>query len=811
MAEVDSKVHPLPADKLIARCNPGSLGFDTTDSLAEWHHGLGQGRAEEALRFALAMRQPGYHVFVLGEPGSGRHATVRRVVDELAAKRPVPQDLCYVHNFDDPLRPRLLRLPAGLGAALHHDMQMLLRDIGPAVDAALDAEGHSGRVEALHEAHKLREETALREIGQASAEVQLSLLRTPEGYVFAPVREDEPMTPDVYEALPKNDREAIEENVKRFSDQLGDLLDKFPGWRRELREALNRAVVEALTPAVKDLLGPLEARYDDNPDISRFLAAVRRDLLETGADWQSPGEDEETVEDDENAIRFHRYQVNLLVHNGKLDGAPVVCEDNPGFGNLIGRVEHIAQMGTMVTNYNLIRAGALHHANGGYLILDANRLFQQPYAWEGVKRALRARRILIEPPAEAQGWSNTLTLEPEAAPCDVKVVLIGERETFYLLNEHDPDFPELFKVAADFDDDIERTPNNERHFARLMGSVARASGLLSFDAPAVASLIEQSARMAEDAHRLSLSTRVLADMMRESDYVARQRGATRVGRSDVLNAMAARRRRFDRYPTRVRAAALDGTVLISTTGAQAGQINGLVVIELAGELFGHPMRITATVHLGEGDVVDIERETELGGALHSKGVLIIASFLAARYARHQPLSVAASLVFEQSYSPVEGDSASLAELCALLSALSDVPIRQGLAVTGSINQFGAVQAIGGVNEKIEGFFELCEARGLTGEQGVVIPASNVRHLMLRDDVLAAAQRGQFHVYAVDNVDQAMNVLTGTPAGAADRKGNMPRGTINHRVAETLARMSAARHAANNGEPRRSHARRNDHR
>ena len=811
MAEALSAVHPLPADKLVFRCNPGSLGFETTDSLAELHDGLGQGRAEEALRFALAMRQPGYHVFVLGEPGSGRHATVRRVLDELAAKRAVPHDLCYVHNFDDPLRPRLLRLPAGLGAALRHDMQVLLRDIGPAVDAALDAETHSSRMEALHEAHKQREEAALREIGQASAEVNLSLLRTPEGYVFAPVRDDEPMTPEIYKTLTADERKKIEADVERFSDRLGDLLDKFPGWRRELQEALNRAVVEALTPAIKHLLGPLESRYRDNPDITAFLAAVRGDLLETGADWQSPGEDEETVEDDESAIRFHRYQVNLLVHNGKLDGAPVVCEDNPGFGNLVGRIEHIAQMGTMVTNYNLIRAGALHRANGGYLILDANRLFQQPYAWDGLKRVLRARRILIEAPAEAQGWSSALTLEPEAAPCEVKVVLIGEREAFYLLNEHDPDFPELFKVAADFDDDIERTPRNERHFSRLLASLGRASSLLPFDAPAVANLVEQGARMAEDAHRLSLRTRVLADMMRESDYVARQRGAARVGRDDVIEAMAARRRRFDRYPARVRDAALDGTVLIATSGAQAGQVNGLVVIELAGELFGHPTRITATVHLGEGDVVDIERETELGGALHSKGVMIIASFLAARYARHQPLSVAASLVFEQSYSPVEGDSASLAELCALLSALADVPIRQGLAITGSINQFGAVQAIGGVNEKIEGFFELCEARGLTGEQGVVIPASNVRHLMLRDDVLEAAQRGLFHVYAVENIDQAMSVLTGVPAGEADNKGHMPRGTVNRRVAEALSRMTAARHAADNGETRRRHGRRHEHR
>jgi len=451
-----------------------------------------------------------------------------------------------------------------------------------------------------------------------------------------------------------------------------------------------------------------------------------------------------------------------------------------------------------VTNFSLIRAGALHRACGGYLVVDVERILTQPFAWEGLKRALRAREIRIEPPAEAQGWSNMLTLEPESVPCDVKVILVGDRELFYLLTENDPDFPELFKVAADFDEDMPRSDVNVVRYAALLAMLGRASDLLPFDRTGIARLVEHGARLAEDAGRLSLQTRLLADVMREADFHARASQLPAVGCVQVDAAIASRLRRFGRYAERVLESMIDGTTLISTTGARCGQINALVVIELAGEQFGHPMRITATARLGEGDVVDIERETELGGAIHSKGVLILSAFLGARYARHQPLSLSASLVFEQSYSPVEGDSASLAELCALLSALAQIPIRQSFAVTGSVNQLGEVQAIGGVNEKIEGFFDLCVARGLSGEQGVVIPQASVRHLMLREDVVAAAHEGRFHVHAVATVDEAMEILTGLPAGIADAKGVMPRETVNYRVAAALSAMIAAKHAFDHG-------------
>ncbi len=787
---------PLEARWLRTGSSADAFPFESSDELHDLPGGLGQDRAEEALAFGLAMRQPGYNVFVLGEPGGGRHATVFRLLREIARSGVTPPDLCYLHNFDDALRPRLLRLPAGRGARLCDDMRALIRELGPAVEAALGSDAHTARVEALQEKHKAREEGALREIGQECAGDGLSLLRTPEGFAFAPVREGEVLSPEQYDALPEEARQAVERSVERWSDRLGDLLDCFPGWNKALRDALARAENDALKPAVTHLMKALRERYADLPAVLAFFDAVAGDILMRGAGWRDPEDDDEDAPEAAGSDdgRFHRYSVSLLVDHAATEGAPVVWEDNPGYGNLVGRLEHVAQEGALLTHFSLIRAGALHRASGGYLVMDAACLLARPFAWEGLKRVLRAGEIRIEPPAEAQGWSTAPALAPEPAPCALKVVLVGDRNLFYLLDEEDSDFADLFKVAADFDDDLARTPDNEAHYVRLLAMLARASGLLPFDRSAAARLVEESARIAEDASRLSLQTRRMADLLREADYHARRAGLARIGRAAIEAALAARSRRSERYPLRVREAMLDGTTLISTSGVRAGQINGLVVVEFAGERHGHPVRITATVRMGDGDVVDIERETELGGAIHSKGVLILSAFLAARYARHQPLSLSASLVFEQSYDPVEGDSASLAELCALLSALTQFPIGQRYAITGSVNQFGEVQAIGGVNEKIEGFFDLCAARGLDGSQGVVIPAASVRHLMLREEVVEAAREGRFHVHAVSTVDQAMEILTGVPAGEADAKGVMPKGTLNHKIAAVLAEMAAARHA-----------------
>ena len=799
--------HVLPPESLRTRCSTDLFDFETTEGLADLPDGLEQARADEALRFGIAMAHPGYNVFVLGESGTGRHAIVTRLLNEIAATREVPPDLCYVHNFEDAQRPCLLTLPAGTGARLRTDMQAFLRDLGPGIDAALDSETHVNRIEALQEANKAREEEALRELGKACADDGVSLLRTAEGFVFAPTRDGEAMSPEAFEALPDEERTAIEKRVGEWSDRLADLLEEFPGWRKALYEATRRAERDALSPTVAHLSRQLRENYAELKAVQDFLDAVEKDLLDEGSDWGSGSGEEEEGREEEAAGRFHRYQIKLLVDNSETKGAPVIYEDNAGYGGLVGRIEHLVQMGNQITHFNLIRSGALHRACGGYLILDAERLFAQPHAWEGLKRVLRSREIRIEPPAEAQGWNPTATLEPEPVNCDVKVVLIGDRGVFYLLNEHDPDFAELFKVAADFDDEMPRTPENVRYYAHLLAMLGRNANLLPFDRSAVARLVEQGARLAEHSGKLSLHTRKLADLMREADFHARLAGLTVAGREHVDWAIAARARRFGRYAERVIESIVEETTLISTDGVRAGQINGLVVVELAGEHFGHPVRITATARLGDGDVVDIERETELGGAIHSKGVLILTAFLAARYARHQPLSLSASLVFEQSYAPVEGDSASLAELCALLSALADLPIRQSLAITGSVNQFGEAQVVGGVNEKIEGFFDLCAMRGLNGEHGVIIPAASVRHLMLREDVVEATRRGHFQIHTARTVDDAMAILTGMPAGVPDAKGMMPPGTINARVARAVDQMAAVQSAYASGNQRGQRRRR----
>lgn len=786
----------LAPEQLRRCCDPARLGFASTAELEPLPEGLGQERAEEALHFGLGMAHPGYHVFVLGEPGTSRHTTVFRLLQDMAARGRTPPDLCYLHNFEDPRTPRLLRLPAGRGARLRADLQQLVRELTPAIDAALDADSHVDRVEALQDNHKKREEEAITALGKAAEAEGLGLLNTAEGFVFAPMREGQPMSPEDFEALSEAEHQAVEASVETWTLKLADLLADFPGWRQELQEAIARAERQALRPVLAHLTRGLRRHYADLAEVLAFIDAIRDDVIDCVAQGKL-GEEEgaEEAEPEGPKVGFQRYQVNLLVDHSETRGAPVVCEDNPGFGNLIGSIEHLPLPGGQSTHFSMIRPGALHRASGGYLVLDAGRLLTQPFAWDGLKRALRSGRIAIEPPAEAQGWSSQATLRPEPAPCQVKVVLVGERELYYLLMENDPDFSELFKVAADFEDELLRTPENEASFARLLASLVRGAGLLPFDGAATALLIEEAARHAEHAERLSLHTRYLGDLMREAEYQARRADpdVSQVGSAAIRAALAARARRADRYPRHVLESTLEGSTLISTDGERAGQANALVVVELAGERYGHPVRVTATARVGDGDVVDIERETELGGAIHSKGVLIITAFLAARYARHQPLSLAASLVFEQSYGQVEGDSASLAELCALLSALAQAPIRQSLALTGSVNQFGEVQVIGGVNEKIEGFYDLCKARGLTGDQGVLIPAASVPHLMLRPDVVEAAAAGRFHVWPVATVDEAMELLTGLPAGEPDARGHLPRGSLNERVAQALAEMTAALH------------------
>lgn len=791
-----ANVKPLPPEALYRRCNPQQFNFETTEELEDLTEVIGQPRAVEAVRFGVGIERTGYNIFALGPAGTGKHSLVSQFLERRAATEPVPSDWCYVHNFEQPHRPRALRLPPGVGVQLRDDMKRLIEDLHTALVSAFESDEYRTRQRVIEEEFKEQQERAFEGLQQRAQERGFALLRTPAGLVFAPLRDGEVLPPEEFQKLPEAERKRLKDEVEALQEELQNIILQMPRWEREARERVRALDREVTNFAVGSLFDELRKKYADLAEVVDYLNAVQRDVVENVRDFLRP---EEPPSSDTSGppmpyplIRpssLRRYQVNVLVDHSISKGAPVIYEDNPTYQNLIGRVEHLAQMGMLVTDFNLIKPGALHRANGGYLILDARKVLLMPFAWEGLKRALQSRQIRIEPIDQMLSLISTVSLDPEPIPLDVKVALLGDRLLYYLLCELDPDFGELFKVAADFNEEMDRTPENQLLYARLIATQARREKLRPFDRSAVARVIEHSSRLAEDAEKLSARMRSIIDLLREADYWAGEAGHPVVSAADVQRAIDAQIYRANRMQERLREEVLRGTILIDTDGAKVGQVNGLSVMTLGDYSFGHPSRITARVWMGKGEVINIEREVEMSGPIHSKGVLILSGFLGARYAADQPLSLSASLVFEQSYSGVEGDSASSAELYALLSAIAEVPIKQSLAVTGSVNQHGQIQPIGGVNEKIEGFFDVCKARGLTGEQGVLIPAANVKNLMLRQDVVEAVAVGKFHIYPIETIDQGIEILTGMPAGERDEAGNYPEGTFNAKVKARLAELA----------------------
>ncbi len=793
MKKTHRTLPPLDPALLYTSCDPALPAFETTNELEDLSDIFGQERAVEALRFGVAVRRDGYNVFVMGPAGVGRYSMALKELQAKAAAEPPPPDWCYVNNFEQPHKPRAISLPTGRGAQFQRHMRDFVAELRSVVPAAFESEEYHNRVEALNEEFKQRQEKALEAFSQSARAQGIALIQTPSGFTLAPLKDETLIEPDDFDKLPEAEKERIRTLIEQIEDQLQKVLHQFPRWRREHHARLRDFNRDTIALAVGHLIDELRIQYADLPDVLTFLEAARADIIEKAGEL-SESVSGEALSGVTTVSPLERYQVNLLDDYSAATGVPVVFENHPTYQNLLGRIEHVAHMGTLVTNFTLIKPGALHHANGGTLILDAGKLLTQPYAWEGLKRALLAREIRIESLGEIFGLVNTLSLQPQPIPLNVKVVLFGERLFYYLLYQLDPDFADLFKVAADMEEEVARNPDNSLLYARMIATMARSMTLRPFERPAVARLIEHSARLAGDAAMLHTHVRSLRDLLVEAEHFAATAGRATVAADDVQNAITARIRRADRLHQSQRKDILDGTILIDTEGLHVGQVNGLAAIKLGSHLFAQPVRITATARLGEGNVIDIEREVELGGSIHSKGVLILSSFLAMRYSHSTPLSLNASLVFEQSYGGVEGDSASLAELCALLSALSGAPIHQGLAVTGSVNQYGQVQAVGAVNEKIEGYFDVCHARGLTGKQGVLLPASNVRHLMLSEDVVAAVRAGQFHVYAVKDVDEAIELLTGVPAGIPDAEGRVPPGTLNDLVATQMMQLSLMRKA-----------------
>jgi len=777
----------LPADRLYRAADLSRLAFATTKDIEPIDDLVGQTRASDAIRFGAKIATAGFNLFVIGPAGASMQDPVRAMLTRQARQEASPADCIYVNNFADSDRPVALRLPAGRAPAFRNSMHGLIDDLKTALPAVFQSEDYQTRRTAIDEMFQRKQGEAFAALRDKAAAKDVGILRTPFGFALAPVRDGKVVPPEEFGSWPEDKRKQIQAAIEALEKELEHVVHQIPAWEKERRDKvreLNRATAKL---AVDQLIDEAKARFADLPRIIEHVEAVRVDLIENNALFVVAGDAGETeAPSGKQGNPFERYEVNVLVTQADHGaGAPVVEELHPTLGNLIGRIEYVSQRGVLVTNFKLIKAGALHRANGGYLLMDARNLLSEPFSWTALKRALRRGAVAVEDVSRFLGLASTLSLEPDSIGLNVKVVLFGDRLLYFLLASFDPELGEHFKVLADFENDFERTPGNEAVLARLLATMVKRGNLRPFDRSAVARALEHAARLAEHADKLTLLTDRMRDVLAEADFWAGEAGHDVVSRADLERALDERIRRVSRLRDRAQQAIAEKVALIDTAGARVGQVNGLSVTEIGGFAFGRPSRITCQVRPGSGKVVDIEREVELGGPIHSKGVLILSGFLAGRYALDTSMSLFASLVFEQSYGGVEGDSASSAELYALMSALSDVPLRQDLAVTGSVNQHGEIQAIGGVNEKIEGFFDVCRDRGLTGTQGVLIPCANVQHLMLRADVVAACRAGQFAVYTVASIDEGIALLTGRAAGSRNDDGAFAAGSVNRAIEDRL--------------------------
>ena len=775
----------LSIEQIYQTCDLAQFQFGTTAELGKLTRPLGQDRALEAIEFGVDIDHKGFHIFALGPSGVGKHELVDAVLGGRNSKDGHQFDWCYVNNFDDPQKPLLLKLEAGLGSQFSKDMLQLVEDILTSLPSAFQTEEYRNQRREIEEAMNDRYEQAFSQLNADAKEKNIALMRTPGGYSLAPMTNEGVISPEEFNKLPEEEKERIEKIVADLQIELQEVVSQLPLLKREANhdiQELNKGITRL---TVEQFVAWLENKYQSYPEITRYLTAVK-DFSIDNDEIFLPRNDSPTIENvKQKAMTFTPFRVNVIVDNTNASGAPLIFEDNPTYQNLIGRVEYLSEMGTLLTDLTLIRAGALHRANGGYLILEARKLLSHMYAWEGLKRALQSGEVRIASLQEVLSLGSTLSLEPEPAPISVKVILIGEPLLYYLLSEYDPEFSELFSIAAEFSEFTERDEDNLQLYARLLATIQQREELLPLSREVVGRMIEHASRLVEDSSKLSLKLESLSKLLLEADYWAGKRNSKTIDIEDVEKTIASQRRRHDHIYERMQEQITRDIKLIDTEGMKTAQVNGLSVFQLGDFVFGMPTRITSTARLGVGKVIDIERESKLGGDIHSKGVMIISSYLANKYAREKPLPLAASLVFEQSYGGVDGDSASCAEVCVLLSAIGDIPLRQDIAVTGSMDQLGAVQAIGGVNHKIEGFFEICQERGLTGEQGVIIPAANQGHLMLDSKVQDAVIAGKFHIYIASHIEQVMEKLSGMVPGDIDADSQYTEGSFNRSVSDRI--------------------------
>lgn len=788
----------LTSDQLYRKCDPSKFDFNSTADLEERLSALGQDRAIHAVELGIHIKSRGYNLFCLGPEGTGKTSLVKRILEKEAKNRKTPDDWAYVYNFDEPYKPIAISFPVGQAAEFAKDVDELLEELSDSLPEIIESEEYKAALGIIRQKYKAKKEEYINVLQKKAKGKRVSLLHMQMGLVVAPMKDGEVLSPDAFEQLPEEEKKMIMDDLNAMQEEIENATQDLPRWEEKQKREITVLREKFVRSAVKDPIDALRKKYKSLQP-SRFLKQIQDNILNNIDDFVPTDSDKQAAaagaEEDPLQLllskmkqpeedKFAKFKVNVIVKNVPDSGAPIITVDYPTQGNLVGKVERIQQYGALLTDFTLIKAGALHQANGGFLLLDARKVLEQPYAWDSLKRAIASKRVKIEAPSEETSFT-TISLDPEPIPLDIKVVLTGDFEIYELLSERDPDFRDFFKVEADFGMIMDRNAENEIEYAKLIGSLSKKKQLRSLNRQAVARVIEYASRLADDAGKLTAHISSIGDLLREADYWARVSNSKQIGKNHIDQAIEAQIYRSDRIKKAMLEEIDKGTILMDVKGERVGQINGLVVYDFSRYSFGKPARITTQVRIGKGDFMDIEREISMSGPIHTKGVLILKSLISNRFAKHSPLSLSASIVFEQSYGGVDGDSASSTEYYCLLSAISNIPIKQNIAVTGSINQFGEIQPIGGVNEKIEGFFDVCAHDGLTGKQGVIIPRTNVDNLMLRADIVQAVEEGRFTIYAIDTVDDGIEILTGVKAGKADNNGNYPKGTVNYLVEESL--------------------------
>ncbi|MGA2970989.1 MAG: AAA family ATPase [Candidatus Bathyarchaeia archaeon] len=781
----------LPATSLRWTCDPKLIGAKSTEEIKPLEVLVGQPRAYQALWFGFNVKEPGFNIFAAGPQATGKTTTTTDFLEEIAKKLPAPQDWCYVHNFDDDYQPKALRCPPGLGKQLKQDMRELIQAARIAISQLFEGDEYATKRDEMSRKMNKGRQDVITRMGQVAESEGFAMQLTALGISLVPVVKGRPLSEEDFLSLPKDTQQQFTEKRETVKEKLQPLLRELRDLELKARDEMAKFDRDVTLYAIERLMSNLLEKYKQHNEITNFLHEIQTHIVEDLDRFR--GRRGEKKESDQEAwveeLAFRVYDVNVIADNSGVQGAPIIVEHNPTYDNVLGRIEKESQLGTLTTDFTLIRGGSLHQANGGFLIIRAEQLLRDLNVYEGLKRALKAAEIVIEDLPQRAGYASVRTLAPQPIPLDVKVVLIGDSSTYQLLFAYDPEFRELFKVKADFDSTMAKAESNLKNYAGFFTTLVVNENLKHLDASALARLLEHSSRLAEDQNKLSTQFGLVADVVREAHFYASQENAKYITAFHVEKAIEAKVYRSNLIQDKIREYIQRNVIFISTDGVAIGQINGLSVLSVGDFSFGAPSRITIAVGLGKEGLIDVQREVHMSGPIHGKGVMIIAGYLASKFAYDKPLTLSARIVFEQNYEGVEGDSASSTELYALLSALSGAPIKQSFAVTGSVNQNGDVQPIGGANEKIEGYYEICKARGLNGQHGVIIPESNVQNLMLKQEVVDAVKAGKFHIYPVKTIEEGVELLTGIPAGKRLPNGGYEENSIYGRVDKRLRDMA----------------------